>query len=206
MDFSPSGTRHFVLSAVTKERPFNAYREITELKYDLVEMGVGVEYFHAAEDKQATRDRVFKIILGHLNGVRTDSLIVDKRKTPPDMRLEERFYPEMLGRLVGKILKEIDLTPYTQLIVYTDSIPVQRKRQAVEKAVKLTLARQLPDGLRYRILHHASKSNVDLQIADYINWAVYRKWERGDERSHILVKQVILGEDAVFEENARDYY
>ena len=206
MDFSPSGTRYFVLSGVTKERPFNAYREMTELKYDLVEAGVGIEYFHAAEDKQATRNQVFKIIQDNLEGVRTDSLIVDKRKTPPDMRLEERFFPEMLGQLVGKMLKAVDLTRYTQLIVYTDSIPVQRKRQAVEKAVKLTLARQLPDGLHYRILHHASKSNVDLQIADYMNWAVYRKWEQGDERSYLLVRQAIQSEAAVFREDACDYY
>jgi hypothetical protein len=206
MDFSASGTRHFVLSAITKERPFNAYREITELKYDLVENGVGVEYFHAAEDRQVTRNQVFKIIGAHLEGVRADSLIVDKRKTPPEVRHEERFYPEMLGRLIGKILKEVDLSRYVQLIIYTDSIPVQRKRQAVEKAVKRILARQLPSGLRYRIHHHASKSNIDLQIADYINWAVYRKWEQGDQRSHLLIKQVIQSEVAVFDEGGWNYY
>jgi hypothetical protein len=28
LDFSPSGTRYFILSSITKERPFNAYREL----------------------------------------------------------------------------------------------------------------------------------------------------------------------------------
>ena len=35
LDFSPTGTRFFLLGAVTKERPFHAYKELTELKYDL---------------------------------------------------------------------------------------------------------------------------------------------------------------------------
>ena len=35
---------------------------MTELKYDLIETGANMEYFHAAEDAQATRNRVFDII------------------------------------------------------------------------------------------------------------------------------------------------
>lgn len=32
-DFSSGGTKYFILSAVSKERPFRAYQEMTELKY-----------------------------------------------------------------------------------------------------------------------------------------------------------------------------
>jgi hypothetical protein len=43
LDFSPSGTRYFLLGSVAKERPFHAYKELTELKYDLVELGMDIE-------------------------------------------------------------------------------------------------------------------------------------------------------------------
>ena len=59
LDFSPSGTKYFVLSSLTKERPFHAGKELIELKYDLVELGTNLEYFHAAEDRQAVRNSVF---------------------------------------------------------------------------------------------------------------------------------------------------
>ncbi len=36
----------------------------------------------------------------------------------------------------------------------------------------VTLAGMLPKTARYRVLHHDSKSNMDLQIVDYCNWAV----------------------------------
>lgn len=65
---------------------------------------------------------------------------------------------------------------------------------AIEKAAKVTLARILPKTARYRILHHDSKSNMDLQIVDYCNWAIYRKWDAQDERSYQLIRSVVVSE------------
>jgi hypothetical protein len=39
----------------------------------------------------------------------------------------------------------------------------------------------------FRILHHASRADVNLQVADYCAWALYRKWERDDLRSVRIV-------------------
>lgn len=49
------------MTSVTKQRPVEAYKALTELKYDLLESGLTLEYFHAAEDTQAVRDQVFAI-------------------------------------------------------------------------------------------------------------------------------------------------
>lgn len=193
-DFSPGGTKYFILSAISKERPFRAYQELTELKYNLVENGKGIEYFHASEDAQAVRDEVFSIIQRNLAGVRVDSLVVEKRKVGPALRPPEHFYPKMLGYLLRYILNGHDLPQYKEVIVFTDRIPVHKKRKAVEKVAKMVLAYMLPQGVCYRVLHHDSKSNMDLQIADYCNWAIYRKWDTQDERSYQLIRSVIVSE------------
>lgn len=177
-DFSPGGTKYFVLSAISKVRPFRAYQELTELKYNLVESGKDIEYFHASEDAQSVRNEVFAIIQRNLGGVRLDSLVVEKRKVGPAMRPEEQFYPRMLGYLLRYILNGYELDQYREVIVFTDQIPVKKKRGAIEKAAKVTLAEMLPRTARYRVLHHDSKSNLDLQIVDYCNWAVYREMGR----------------------------
>ena len=64
----------------------------------------------------------------------------------------------------------------------------------------------LPTGTRYSLLHHASKSCVGLQVTDYCNWAVFRKWERGDSRSYDLVKGAIQSEFDIFRSGTRYYY
>ena|SRR5215813_14948743 len=61
-NFSKNGTRFFVLGGLVVERPFKAYPHLLELKYSLIERGIDVEYFHAAEDKQSVRNQVFEII------------------------------------------------------------------------------------------------------------------------------------------------
>jgi len=193
-DFSTGGTKYFILSAASKERPFRAYQEMTELKYDLVERGMNIEYFHASEDAQPVRNEVFSIIARNLAGVRLDSLIVEKRKIEPALRPEERFYPRMLGYLLRYVLNGYPLGQYREVIVFTDQIPVKKKRKAIEKAAKVVLTAMLPKTARYRVLHHDSKSNMDLQIVDYCNWAVYRKWDAQDLRSHRLVRPAIVSE------------
>ena len=64
LDFSPTGTRFFLLGAITKEWPFNAYKELTELKYDLAETSVELEYLHASENAQPAVASEFDILDG----------------------------------------------------------------------------------------------------------------------------------------------
>lgn len=194
LDFSKNGTKYFVLGGISKERPFHAYKELTELKYGLVERSMDLEYFHAAEDNQATRNQVFDIIECHLEDVTVDSIIVEKQQVAAALRGEEQFYPKVLGTLLREILRQYVLTEFAEVIVFTDSLPVSRKRTAVEKGVKMTLTAMLPATVRYRVLHHASKSNLDLQIADYCTWAIYRKWNQQDERSFQRIKAAVRRE------------
>ena len=206
LDFSPTGTRFFMLGAVTKERPFNAYRELTELKYDLTELGTDLEYFHASENAQPIRNRVFDIIKRNLGGIRIDALVVEKRKPGPALQAKESFYPRMLGYLLKYILERQPLAAFKEVIVFTDRIPIHKKRAAIEKALKVTLANQLPKSARYRVLHHDSKSNFDLQIADYCTWAIYRKWNCGDERSFCHISPAVTSEFDIFQSGTTHYY
>jgi hypothetical protein len=205
-NFSPTGTKFFTLTAVTKTRPFDWDALIMSLKYDLIETGLNIEYFHAAEDRQGVRDRVFKIVGESLPDSRIDGLIIEKRKTGPALQIAEKFYPRMIGYLLRYILEPRNLRDYAEVIVLTDSIPVSRKREAVEKAIKQTLSRMLPAGTKYMVLHHASKSCAGLQIVDYCNWAIFRKWERGDSRSYDLIRTGIRSEFDIFRSGTRYYY
>jgi Protein of unknown function (DUF3800) len=204
-DFSKNGTRLFVLGALTVERPFNTYPHLLNLKYDLIERGIDLEYFHAAEDRQAVRDRVFDIIRTYLGAARVDTLIVEKRKTGAALRHDERFYPEMLGYLLRFVIEK-EMRDFSKIVVFTDRIPVRKKRKAVEKAVKQTLAKMLPARVSYCILHHDSKSNFGLQIADYLTWAVYREWDQTDGRSYDLIRQFVRSEFDIFRAGTTYYY
>lgn len=206
LNFSPTGSKYFSLTSITVTRPFVLQDELTNLRYDLIETGVNLEYFHATTDKQRVRDSVFGLLAPNLNHFRVDAVIVEKRKTGPALREETQFYPRMLGYLLRYVVERTPMSKYSEVIVITDVIPINKKRNAVEKAVKQTLSKMLPAGTQYRCLHHASKSSVQLQIADYFNWAIFRKWERGDPRSHLVVKAAIYSEFDIFRTGITHYY
>jgi len=210
LDFSASGTKYFNLTSVTMFRPFHMADPLDELKYDLIELGLDIEYFHASEDKQKVRDKVFGIIKKHLDHIQIDSLIVEKSKTGPALTSEAQFYPRMFGYLLkypltNQIFGKYKVEDFDEVIIVTDAIPVKRKKAVVEKAIKYFL-KSLPQKTQYRIMHHSSKSSMELQVADYCNWAIFRKWERNDTRSYNLIKSGINSEFEIFKTGTRHYY
>ncbi len=206
MDFSPSGTKYFTLTSTCMVRPFSVSHTLIKLKYDLIEYGLNFEYFHCTKNNKYVRKRVFGIIADNIDSLRIDTLLVEKSKTWPALQSAKYFYPKMLGYLLRYIINGINLDEVAEVLVITDTIPVQKKRAAVEKAVKITLKSMLPASCRFRVLHHSSKSNIGLQIADYCNWAVYRKWETGDDVPYEKIKKGINSCYDLFRSRINHYY
>lgn len=203
-DFSPTGTKYFTLTSVAMCRPFAIREPWDDYRHELLEYGRDQEYFHCADDNRYLRDRLFSILNTHIDSLRIDSLIVDKAKTGPALRVDHRFYPEMLGHLLKHLFEQ--LNGFSEIIVITDSIPHQKKRKAVEKGVKHTLKTMFPAGMKYRVLHQSSRAHYGLQVADYCNWAIYRKWDTGELGYYDQIKASINSEFDIFRRGDIRYY
>jgi hypothetical protein len=206
LDFSLHGTRYFLMGAVTQERPFRAHGPLDDLRHDIIEGGLDLEYFHAAEDRQSVRDRVFATMNPHMGSLRFDCVVVEKCKTGPRLQSPEAFYPRMLGYLLRYILDRYHLSDFAEIVVITDRLPVQKKLSVFEKSIKAALVGMLPADARYRLMHHDSKSHYGLQVCDYITWAVYRKWTLQDVRSYGLIQPAIRSEFDIFQTGTVRYY
>ncbi len=208
-DFSKSGSAYFTLTSVSMRRPFALHTKLDTYKYDLIEHlikpRIEMEYFHCADDNSFVRRKMFELLAMELMASSVDAVIVEKRKTGPALQAVEEFYPKMLGYLLRYVLEK---TPdgISELVIITDSIPVNKKRRAVEKALKLVLAKMLPRTTPYKIMHHASRAHYGLQIADYLNWAILRRWERGDDTAYDQIKHLIRSEFDIFRTGTRHYY
>ena len=205
-DFSVNGTRYFVLTSVSMRRPFRWLKPIDDCKYDCIEYGLDNQYFHCTDYNKHVRNKVFDIIGDHLDAVYIDSLVVEKRKVSPVLWEARRFYPEMLGHLLKFVLPRALEVDANEVIVITDTIPVSKKRQAVEKAVRTTLTKMLPSRIKYRILHHDSRSHYGLQVADYCCWAVFRKLQTGETTYSDRIGSAVRGEFDIFRTETRYYY
>lgn len=208
-NFSPTGSKYFSLTCVNMQRPFALHTALDTYKYDLIEHGVkpriNLEYFHCAEDNRFIKRNMFELLAKHLPAASVDTVLVEKRKTGPALQPPEKFYPKMLGYLL-KFSMERCPEGVEEIVVITDAIPVNRKRRAVEKAIKQNLSGMLPKGMPYRLMHHSSKAHYGLQIADYLNWAIFRKYEKGDDEAYRQIETLVRSEFDIFQSGCRFYY
>lgn len=198
-DFSPKGTKYLVLTSILCTDPSPGIPELYELKHKVIDEGVDLEYFHAAEDRQVVRNRVFDIIstLAHL---RIDSIIVEKRKTGPSFRPLRRFYPVMIENLLKYPFdpKGIDIQNFDKVFIFMDRESARRsEREALKKAIRLYIARHLGN-IPYVLCMHHSGTHPYLQLVDYCSWAIYVKWEKGEYRPYQKIAQLISSEFPVF--------
>ncbi len=204
-DFSPSGTRVFVMTCLVVQRPFAFQPALLEVKYDCMEQGLTLEYFHAAEDRQAVRDRVFDVIHAHIGSLEAHTVVVRKSCLEPKLREPHTLYRWAFEYLVRAACSgRVDSA--ASVVGVTDHLPIQRNRAAFEKGLKPYLKTNLPQGARFELLHHQSRADLNLQVADYISWAIYRKWARGDVRSYGLIESCIRSEDDPLKDTVPEYY
>lgn len=206
-DFSPAGTMSMVITSTLCSDINPGVLELYAVKHEVIDQGIDIEYFHAAEDRQPVRDKVFNVISG-LTHLRIDSIIVEKSKVDPKLRPLNRFYPTMIEYLLQYPFdpRGIDVTRFDKVLIFMDRESARvREKEALMKAVKLSLARHLR-GVPYTLSMHSSASHPYLQIVDYCSWAVYVKWERGELRPFNQIKNLVRSEFLIYQNKKAKWY
>lgn len=197
-DFGANGTRYFMLTSVSLNRPFSMTNALDFYRHECLEFGLDMESFHCANDNRYVRGRVFDLIAHHIDDIRIDCLIVEKRKASSLLQKGGNLYPWMLGRLLRFVVHKETERGAQKFILITDRLPFTGKRHTAESTVHRTLSRMVPDDRRLQAFHHASCSHYGLQLADYCCWAMFRKWERGDPTYCNRIDVAIRGEIDIF--------
>ena len=180
LDFTPRGTKFFVLAAVSALAPVDSSKVLQNLKYKLLALGDGgseYENFHASEDKQATRDEVFSQI-NTLHDIKVNFIVAEKNKTHP-LYHNSKFYSLLGSALVKYLLKVHKNSPYEKVILIFDQALTKKGQGNFLKTVKPKLKEI---GTPYAIYFHRTMSDFNGQIADYCAWAKYVSLERGEKR------------------------
>lgn len=200
---SASASRYFILVTLSLS-DCSLGQEVLDLRRELAWEGHGLETeFHATEDKQAVRDRVFALLA--TRDFRIDATILEKSKARPPIRgTDERFY-QLAWYLHMKYVSPLVLGASDQVLVIGASIGTRRQRSGFRNAVSDVARQVLPTG-RFQVASWSAASDPCLQVADYCAWALQRKWERADDRSYRLIASQIHTEFDAFAIGGVHYY
>lgn len=219
-DFSPSGTKFFVLTSVTTTRPLNERLSLLNLKYDLLKKGFNQECFHATEDKQEVRDLVYQEV-GKLDDIEVDAIVAQKNKANPSLyidydhakrmrgvfkmvRSEEKFYHRISQTLLQYIFQRHDNDEIEKIIVVLGALFPNNKHGYVLKSLKQYLKTKFKKP--FYVYFHKTEADINCQLADYCGWAVYVNAERAEGRPLATLKGRLKSVFSIFDRGTTEYY
>jgi Protein of unknown function (DUF3800) len=186
----PGASRYFIVCTIVCPSCGDLGSELLALRRELVWERTPVgEYFHATEDKQVIRDRVFALLRKHKFSVQ--ATIMEKSKAYPRVKVTNHMFYQYgwyyhFQHIVPKLIAKGD-----ELHITTASVGTQKGQAVFSTAVNNVVQQVLRASDRHRTNFCRSIADPCLQAADYCTWAIQKKWEAGDLRSYELIKDRI---------------
>jgi hypothetical protein len=210
-DFSPGGTKYFILTVMSTTNPSNIGAGLLELRYNLLPnyaCGPAVEeggHFHATEDKQAVRNQVFSVLVSEDNDIRIDAVIAQKNRANPIFyKQESKFYQQMGEPALKYAFNRAIWEDYEHVVIVFSSLFDKKKRGNLKQAFKSLI--KYYAGVPFSLYFHNSKFDLCSQAVDYFGWAIYRRWESEENRSYNIIRHLIKSEFSIFERGLREFY
>lgn len=217
-DFTPGGTKYFVLSCLSTFNPIEEREKLIILRYKLLCEGIDQEYFHATEDTQITRDAVFRIITSLSDDIEVHSVVAQKNKANPTLYKEEyvkkgrkikrvvgaEFYQRLCRTLLQYVFRRSNFKNTDKIVVVLGSLFTRDKQSLILKTLKKYLKENF--SLPFEIYFHCSQADLNCQLADYVGWAIAIKYERNEKRSYQLIQEKVKSEYEIFKRGSTVYY
>lgn len=212
-DFSNNGTKYFALTVMSTTEPFTVGSKLLDLRYQLLPIlpnyscGPAMEEngeFHATEDKQEIRDKVFSVLTED-SKLRIDSVIAQKNKANPVFHKQDTDFYGLMGKTVLRYaFNRAEWGEFEHVVILFSSLFDKRKRGSLKQIFKSIIKNEAK--VPFSLYFHHSKFDLCCQAADYFGWAIYRKWESGDERSYKKISHLVKSEFPIFEKGKKEYY
>src|SRR3989344_4440424 len=194
-------TKFLVLTAVRCEDQLSIQQQVTDFKAsllrndDLVKIfspAYALDNFHAQTDYPQVRERFYKFINGM--DIKIDVLVVEKLKCYEALK---RNPAKMYGVMAGQLLKNLLHHSESTEVIFSRKDSKLKLRQELEvevERIRLGYLEQHPNiktevSINYQ--HNPHYTHGGLQIADYVAYAIFQLYEKGDRRYYELIKEKV---------------
>jgi hypothetical protein len=161
-DFTEKGTPFLMVCATLLDISAARSGELSLLRYELNAHGHDIESFHASANTPYVRGAFMRRLTAAGANYQVFAIVLDKSLCPHPPEDFSQVYVDLF-----KFVLAMSHPASGDCAVYADRVPLQRSRKAIMKAVR--------QGVGHRSVHfHSSASSLELQIADYCTWAVWR--------------------------------
>ena len=163
--------------------------DLANLRRELAWEGLQLDEFHATVDKQVVRDRVYEVICDY--DLQFHATIFDKRKAYPYTYADPLYFYKLAWYMHFREVAPMIADEKDELLVVASSLQIKRKQKTTKAGIHRAVTEVVNQVSPTVICHCAfspAKTDPCLQIADYMTWAVQRRFELDDPRSWELIK------------------
>jgi len=186
---SPFTGSHFLVAALIS----TAHPRVLELHVRRAQKKYGASLRSGEMKADSSREAVIAEILAAIASepVTIITVAVDKQaiaRPPTDL---EDIYRQMVSQAVGHLLRRWPRVDICLDKRYT----AERLRYRLERAVREAVA-DLPHEVLI-IRQEDSIARKELQAADFVAWAIFQKYERGDNRFYDIIAHRLVAEEVI---------
>jgi hypothetical protein len=193
LGFSKRSSRWFVIAVIVTRDSTQIERIAKKIWKTLRKKNKRMGELHAFHEKDHTRKRLFRMI-AECNDLEVHSIIADKRQVRKTFSsCNHQLYNQMSEKLLRQIYDRHIYDGEMQWCLVVDRKDTKRSlRSAFSNNMTMSLSDDGVNMVSVSLL--ASHDNKSLQVADFVAWALFRKFERGDSQFYDMIRDKIVGE------------
>lgn len=152
---------------------------------------------HASHEKEVTITRVLQL-LSELPDLKIVTIILNKKKVHLNLQEQKNYLYNYTANIV------LDRLINTKILNKDHSLSLIVDRKDTKKNLRdnfisyITDAMHKRDHNKFEMKLIASYDNKCLQAVDFVSWAIFRKYERGDFEYYEIIRDKIIDEKLLF--------
>ena len=197
LGFSKRSSRWFIFTIVLCPNKRKIEKVIKKVHKSLKKKHKNVFELHAYHANEITRKRVLKL-LAELSDIYVFCIILNKDKVYTDLKNQKNYLYNYTANILLDRLHNYDF------IKVDDSFDMYIDRKDTNKNIRKNFETYLENSLKNKragkidISLKASHEEKALQAVDFISWAIFRKYERGDYEYYEIIKNKVVEENLLF--------
>lgn len=162
--------------------------------------------FHACEDPWPVRNRVFDLLAEF--DFRVDATLLQKNKARPHIRSDEPTFFQYAWYYHLKYLAtwEKIFKPDDEVLIVAAELGTKKARKAFRSGIEEVMKQCLDFRVKHTLAFWRDESDFALMAVDYCLWAVFRKWERGDDTAYKKIAEKVHSEFDLWGRGTTTYY
>lgn len=197
LGFSKGSSKWFLFTIAIVENPRTLEKIVKKIWKSLKKKHKNLGELHAFNEKPITRKRLLKCV-AQIKDLKVLCVILNKDKVYIDLQNQKNY----LYNYTANVL--LDRLHNRKIIDHTEPIFLCIDRKDTKKVLKENFLQYLSESMKQRRSNHfaielkASHENKSLQAVDFVSWAIFRKYERGDYEYYEIIKDKIIEEKLLF--------